>query len=142
MKRYGKDYHVVFNGYPDYPPTNGVKLMIITKKTSSLQIKFNVNMECSVKQNEFIANPKNKSQLIQQLSQRLNEANISTIYCGEGRCRYCSDRKSNRCLKDTKWEASSCCRTGYRSFRSIVRSTTGSRCETILSPTLQYTINV
>jgi len=46
-------------------------------------MKFTVNMECSTKQNEFLANPKNKSQFIEQLAQKLKEANISTIVAEE-----------------------------------------------------------
>lgn len=82
IKRYGKDCHVVFDGYPDYPTTKGLEHIRRSKRTS-LEIKFNLNMECSVKQNEFLANPKNKSRFIEQLAQKLNEANIPTIVAEE-----------------------------------------------------------
>lgn len=82
VKRYGKNVHVVFDGYPEYPTTKGIEHIRRGRKTSH-ELKFIPSMECSISQNEFLANPKNKSRLIGMLAQMLNEACILTVVAEE-----------------------------------------------------------
>lgn len=82
VKRYGKDCHVVFDGYPDYPTTKGLEHIRRSKRTSP-ELKFTLKMECTVNQTEFFANPKNKSRFIGLLVQKFHEENISTFVAEE-----------------------------------------------------------
>lgn len=79
VKTYGKDCHyLVFDGYPDYPTTEGLKHIRRSKRTLR-ELKFTLNMQCTTNQFKFFANPKHKSQFNEPLVQKLHEETISTL---------------------------------------------------------------
>lgn len=76
IQRYGKECFVIFDGYPEYPTTKGIEHIRRGNKTSP-QINFTIGMVCSVNQNEFLANPKNKQKLIDFIVLKLTNEHIS-----------------------------------------------------------------
>lgn len=78
VKKYGKDCHLVFDGYPDYPTTEGLEHVRRSKRTLR-ELKFTLNMQCTTNQSKFFPNPKHKSQFIMLLVQKLHEETTSTF---------------------------------------------------------------
>lgn len=78
VEKYGKDCHLVFDGYPDYPTTKGLEHIRRSKRTLR-ELNFTLNMQCTTNQSKFFANPTHKSQFIELLVQKLHEETISTF---------------------------------------------------------------